>query len=171
MLVSFIVVAYNAEQKLDSLLNDLKKQDYDHKNIEVILVDGYSDDDTKQVMEKFAESNCDFSRVCVLDNPKRILPWGWNIALKESRGDIILRVDAHSSIPEDFIRKNVECIRSGEKICGGPRKSIIDQNSGWQRTLLLAETSMFGSGIAEYRRKREKKYVKTLAHAAYSREL
>ena len=171
MLVSFIVAAYNAETKLINLLRDLIKQDYDHRMIEVILVDSNSTDRTKQVMKDFAKSDHGFSRVCVLDNPKQVLPAGWNIALKECYGDVILRVDAHASIPNDFVRKNIECIKSGEKICGGPRISIIDENNGWQKTLLLAETSMFGSGIAEYRRKRIKKYVNTLAHAAYHKEV
>lgn len=172
MRVSFIVVAYNAETKLKNLLADLKEQDYDHQKIEVILVDSNSKDRTKQIMTDFAQSAHDFSRICVLDNPKRILPAGWNIALKECQGDIILRVDAHASIPADFIRKNVECIKSGERICGGPRISIIDgENNGWQKTLLLAETSLFGSGIAEYRREKKKKYVSTLAHAAYHKEV
>lgn len=171
MLVSFIVVALNAGEKLNNLIHDLEKQDYDHKNIEIIFVDGNSSDNTKEVMNDLANSKHDFARVCVLDNPKKILPCGWNIALKESKGDVILRVDAHSSIPTDFIRKNVEAIQSGEKIVGGHRISIIDEKSAWQKTLLIAETSLFGSGIASYRRTREKKYVSTLAHAAYSREV
>ena len=171
MLVSFIIVALNAGDKLNSLLEDIKKQDYEHKNIEIIFVDGDSSDNTKDVMANFIKSNHDFARICVLDNPKKILPCGWNIALKESKGDIILRVDAHSSIPNDFIRKNVEAMKNTEKIVGGHRISIIDENSPWQKTLLIAETSLFGSGIASYRRTREKKYVSTLAHAAYSREV
>ena len=171
MLVSFIVVAYNAETKLVKLLDDLKKQNYDHEMIEVILVDSNSSDRTRQVMTDFANSDHDFRRVCVLDNPKKILPAGWNVALKECQGDIILRVDAHASIPEDFIRKNVECIKLGESICGGQRKSIIEQNTKWQRTLLFVESSLFGSGIAGYRHENAKRYVKTLAHAAYRREV
>ncbi len=171
MLVSFIVVAYNAGEKLSCLISDVTKQDYPHNNIEIILVDGNSGDNTKQIMQVFMESSHDFSRICVLDNPKRILPCGWNIALKESHGEIILRVDAHSSIPENFISKNVECIKDGEKVVGGPRESIIDEENSWQKTLLIAETSLFGSGIASYRRAQQKKYVSTLAHAAYSREV
>lgn len=171
MLVSFIVVAYNAGEKLNSLIQDLEKQDYDYKNIEIIFVDGNSSDNTKEVMNNFANSKYNFARVCVLDNPKKILSCGWNIALKESKGDLILRVDAHSSIPTDFISKNVGVIQSGEKIVGGHRISIIDEKSAWHKTLLIAETSLFGSGIAGYRRTRGKKYVSTLAHAAYSREV
>lgn len=171
MLVSFIVVALNAGDKLNNLIKDIIKQDYEHENIEIILVDGNSNDNTKEVMIGFKNSGHNFARVCVLDNPHKILPCGWNIALKESRSDVILRVDAHSSIPTNFIRKNVECILGGEKIVGGHRNSIIDEKSSWQKTLLIAETSLFGSGIASYRRTKEKKYVSTLAHAAYSREV
>ena len=75
--------------------------------IEVVVTDNCSTDNTKDIMIKFKESNQSFSRVSVLDNSKKILPCGWNVALAESTGDIILRVDAHSSLPEDFISRNV----------------------------------------------------------------
>ena len=171
MKVSFIVVAYNAGSKLENLLEDLKKQDYNHNDIEIILVDSNSSDNTKDIMMKFKEINKTFSKVLVLDNPKKILPCGWNIALEASTGDLILRVDAHSSLPNDFISKNVNRIDMGEKIVGGHRISIIDENNAWQKTLLIAEKSVFGSGIATYRRKEREEYVSTLAHAAYSREV
>ena len=171
MKVSFIVVAYNAGSKLENLLEDLKKQDYNHNDIEIILVESNSSDNTKDIMMKFKEINKTFSKVLVLDNPKKILPCGWNIALEASTGDLILRVDAHSSLPNDFISKNVNRIDMGEKIVGGHRISIIDENNAWQKTLLIAEKSIFGSGIATYRRKEREEYVSTLAHAAYSREV
>jgi glycosyltransferase involved in cell wall biosynthesis len=171
LLVSFIVVALNAGEKINSLINDLRKQDYDHNSIEIIFVDSNSSDNTKGIMHNFANSNHDFLRVCVLDNPKKILPCGWNIALTEAKGDVILRVDAHAHIPTDFISQNVKSMEDGERITGGPRISIIDEKSNWQRTLLIAEKSMFGSGIAKYRHSDSMQYVNTLAHAAYRREV
>lgn len=170
MKVSFIVVVYNAGDKLENLLKDLEKQDYNHDDIEIILVDSNSSDNTKDVMMKFKNSSKSFSKISVLDNPKKILPCGWNVALEESTGDIILRVDAHSSLPIDFISKNVKRIAAGEKVVGGHRISIIDEDNSWQKTLLIAEKSIFGSGIASYRRQETEEYVSTLAHAAYSRE-
>lgn len=170
-IVSFIVIAYNAGNKLKTLLDDLKNQTYNHKYIEVILVDSSSTDNTKEIMTSFKNERNDFIRVKVLDNNKKVLPSGWNIAISESIGDIILRVDAHSSLPKDFIEKNVKYINEGEKIVGGHRISIIDEDNNWQRVLLTAEKSLFGSGIAAYRRSESEKYVSTLAHAAYSREV
>lgn len=169
--VSFIVIAYNAGDKLKSLINDIKNQTYDHSLVEVILVDSKSSDNTKEVMNEFSKSENDFIDIKVLDNPKKILPCGWNIALKIATGDIILRVDAHSSLPNEFIEKNVKYINKGEKIVGGHRISIIDENSPWQKVLLASERSLFGSGIAAYRRSEDAKYVSTLAHAAYLKEI
>ena len=61
MLVSFIIIAYNAEKFLDKSLESLKKQDYPHKNIEVILVDSISTDGTRKVFEKFKKENENYS--------------------------------------------------------------------------------------------------------------
>jgi glycosyltransferase involved in cell wall biosynthesis len=169
--VTFIVIAYNAGDKLKSLIKDVENQTYDHKLIEIILVDSSSTDNTKEVMINFNKSSNNFEAVKVLDNPKKVLPCGWNVALKEATGDIILRVDAHSSLPEDFIEKNVKYISEGEKIVGGHRISIIDEDNVWQKVLLTAEKSLFGSGIAAYRRSESSRYVSTLAHAAYSKKV
>ena len=53
--VSFIIVAYNAEDKLKTSLDSLTKQNYPHSLIEVILVDSNSTDNTKKVFKKFQE--------------------------------------------------------------------------------------------------------------------
>ena len=83
-----------------------------------------------------------------------------------------MRIDAHARLPEDFIEKNVKCINSGEKVCGGPRENIIDEKTPWKEMLLNAEKSMFGSGFASYRQdSSEKKYVKSVFHGAYTKEV
>ena len=112
-----------------------------------------------------------FRRVVVLDNPKKTLPSGWNVALREYKGDAIIKVDAHAVIPEDFVSKNVRVLETGEYICGGQRPNIIDKPTPFKETLLLAESSMFGSSIASYRNNPGKTYVKSLFHAAYRREV
>ncbi|MBI6013302.1 glycosyltransferase family 2 protein, partial [Clostridium perfringens] len=61
--------------------------------------------------------------------------------------------------------------KSGEKICGGYRENIILNKNHWKETLLLAEKSIFGSSIAPYRRNIGKRYVSSIFHGAYSREV
>lgn len=172
MLVSFIIIAYNAEKFLNTSLESLKKQNYEHKNIEVILVDGMSVDRTKEIMEEFAEKNRDvFNRVVVLNNPGKTLPRGWNVALKQAKGEVILRVDAHTFFDENFITNNVKEIENGENIVGGKCISVIQNDTWKEKLLLIAEESIFGCGIADFRRKEQKEYVSTLGFAMYRKKV
>lgn len=171
MTVTVCVIAYNEEKTLPRLLEDIKQQDYPAGQMEILLIDSCSEDGTMQIMQKFAEENQQYIRVTVAENRKRILPAGWNVALKLFQEEVILRIDAHARIPSDFVRKNVECLESGEYVSGGPRPNLPEEDTPWQRMLLLAESSMFGSGIASFRRETKKKYVKSMFHPAYRREV
>ena len=171
MLVSFCVIAYNEEKAIYSLFKDIVDQDYPHDKMEVVLVDAMSTDQTKQLMMDFSKKEHGFKRVVVLNNEKKIQAAGWNVAIKEARGDIILRIDAHTMIPSDFVTKNVQCILSGENVSGGRRPNVVEDETPWKHTLLLAESSMFGSSIAPYRKGNHKTYVKSVFHGAYRKEV
>lgn len=172
MLVTFIIVAYNAEEVIESCLASLKKQNYLRKEIEVILVDSASTDNTKKIMQQFKKKFEEkYNRILVLDNPKKTLPCGWNVALKEAKGEAIVRVDAHTIFQEDFIEKNAKEIEKGENIVGGQCISITKNDTNWEKVLLSAEESIFGCGIADFRRKKERKYVSTLAFAMYRKKV
>lgn len=172
MVVTFIIVAYNAEKVMEKCLDSLNAQKYPHKQIEVILVDSSSTDNTKAIMQQFKKKyEEEYNRVLVLDNPKRTLPCGWNVALKEAKGEAVVRVDAHSTFPDNFIAEDVKELEKGENIVGGHRISVTSDDIQWQKTLLIAEQSLFGSGIAKYRRTNKREYVNTLAHAMYRKKV
>ena len=72
-------------------------------------------------MIQFKKNNTEqYNRILVLDNPKKTLPCGWNVALKEAKGEAILRVDAHSTFPNNFVEENVlallKTIQNGKKL-------------------------------------------------------
>ena len=166
MVVSFIVVAYNAQNNIGQLFDCLRKQTYSHGQIEVILVDGNSQDRTKAIMEEFA-ATAQFRRVVVLDNPKRTLPCGWNVALSQVSGEAVVRIDAHATMADDFIEKNVQRISEGKDICCGKVISILDNADNFGETVNLAENSMFGGSVASFRRAEQPGYVSTGAFAMY----
>lgn len=172
MKVSVCVVAYNEENMLPALLADVKRQTYPHEKTEIILIDSCSGDRTRKIMEHFAEENSeDFLNVQVLDNTGRIQSCGWNEALTHFTTEVIIRVDAHSHIPVDFIEKNVKNLESGEMVSGGVRPALAEEEDNWSRTLLVAEESMFGSSVSSFRRKGDRAYVKSFFHGAYRREV
>lgn len=171
MIVSVGIVAYNEEKTLPRLLEDLCNQDYPHDKIEILLIDSMSTDNTRKIMMDFQQQDYGFRGVKVLDNPQKILPCGCNVMLTHYTGESIVRIDAHASVPCDFLSKNVKVLNSGEDVCGGQRPNIIDDDTLWKKTLLIAEQSMFGSSIAPYRHQVKKSYVSSVFHGMYRRKV
>lgn len=171
MTVSLCVVAYNEEKSLPTLLGQIARQTYPCSQTELVLVDSASEDGTRALFSDFAETyRRQYMNIHVCDNPGRSQAAGWNTALLHTAGEIIIRLDAHAEIPEDFIEQNVRLIQSGEDVCGGARPNRIESPTPMKEMLFLAESSMFGSSFASYRRQSEdKQYVDSLFHGAYRR--
>ncbi len=171
MTVSLCVVALNEENFLPRLLADLERQTYPHELTEIVLIDGLSTDGTKAIMQEFAEKNTTFFGVQVLDNPKKIQAAGWNVAIENAKGDVIIRIDAHTEIPAEFTEKNMALQEKGEYVTGGIRPCLIENPTPWKETLLEVENSLFGSSIGANRKGNNVGYVKTMFHAAYRKEV
>ncbi len=172
MLVTLCVIAYNEEQFLSGLLDDIRNQRYDHNNIELVLVNNGSYDKTGKIMEHFAEEHNDFFDIRIVERKKSNQAVGWNTAFLHTRGNIIIKVDAHSKIPSDFVENNVKVIMSGEYVCGGGRPNITLIDNNWGNTLLTAEECLFGGNFAKYRKvQRKKMYINSIFNGAYRRDV
>ena len=168
MKISFIVVAYNAAGSLGALLEDLLAQTIPHEQIEALLVDSASSDATRAIMLDFAKAAPFEAKV--LDNPKRWLASGINVALGAATGDAIIRLDAHARIPKDFLENNLRALARGEDIVGG---CVLGgaPSGAWESVLRTVDTSRFCGGAAPFRNGGEARYVDTLAYALYRREV
>lgn len=172
MRISVGIVAYNEEKNLPRILEDVVKQTFPHDQMEVVLVDSRSEDGTRDLMQKFAKEYKDeFFSIRVVDNPERRQSCGWNHAIRAFTTEVLIRVDAHSSIPPEFVAENAAALEEGEMVTGGVRPNIVEEDSPWQQVLLTAESSMFGSSAAGFRREGKKAYVKSFFHGAYRREV
>ena len=152
MRVSLCTIAHNEESVLNGLLRDIRDQNYPHNKIEVIMIDSGSTDRTHAIMEEFKEADNGFYDVRIFTIEKKNQASAWNVAIEHATGDIIIRVDAHSKIPRQFVSRNVFNIKEGEDIVGGGRPNICANPNIWTKTLLAAEESLFGSSVADYRR-------------------
>ncbi len=140
MKVSVGIVAYNEEKNLPRILGDLIKQTFPHDQIEVVLVDSRSEDGTRDLMQKFAgEHKKEFSNIQVVDNPKRRQSCGWNCAIQAFTTEALIRVDAHSSIPPEFVAGNVAALEEGEMVTGGVRPNIVAAGSSHCRELYVRQ--------------------------------
>lgn len=170
MKLSIAVIAYNEQDYLPALLEDIRGQTYPHELIEVVLIDSMSTDDTRGIMEEFKANN-DFYSVQVLSNPNKIQSAGWNVAIENFTGDVLARIDAHAKLAPEYSVYVMANIDEGEDVVGGLRPCIIEKNTNWANVLLQVENSLFGSSINFSRRSLGRAYVKTMFHAAYRREV
>lgn len=168
MKISFIIVAYNAEKHLGALLEDVLKQTIPKEAIELLLVNSASTDDTPAIMREFA-ATAPFE-VRLLENPRRWLASGINVALSAATGDAVIRLDAHARIPEDFLEKNLRALEAGEDIVGGCVLGGAPRGA-WENVLRTVDTSRFCGGAAPFRNSGGARYVDTLAYALYRREV
>ncbi|MBR3796557.1 MAG: glycosyltransferase family 2 protein [Clostridia bacterium] len=168
MRISFIIVAYNAASSIGALLEDLLAQTILPEQIEALLVDSASTDETRALMQAFAKT-APFE-VKVLDNPRRWLASGINVALAAASGDAIIRLDAHARIPKDFLQHNLNALARGEDIVGGCVAGG-EPRGAWESVLRTVDTSRFCGGAAPFRNGGEARYVDTLAYALYRREV
>ena len=170
MKVSIIITARNEEKYLPMLFEDILNQTYPLQNIEVVLMDSNSTDNTRLVMEEFKKNNETLS-VQIVTNERQIQAAGFNEGVKHATGDVVLKIDAHSRIPADFVQKNVDEILAGAYVCGGNRPTVVDSADDFSKTLHIVEESALGSSIANYRKSDVKRKVNSIFHGMYRKEV
>ena len=99
MKFSIIIPTLNEENYISGLLESLKGQTF--KNFEVIIVDGRSEDKTKEKVSEYQE-NLDIKFIGV---PKRNIGFQRNYGLKYAKNDNLIFFDADILIEKDFLKK------------------------------------------------------------------
>jgi succinoglycan biosynthesis protein ExoA len=150
----------------DSLLSVLK-QDYPRELMEILVVDGMSTDETRQIVMDLQK---DYPNLRLIDNPGKIVPIGLNIALQQAKGEIIVRVDGHCQIRQDYVRHCVEyLVKEDIDGVGGPMETIGETNIA--QGIALAMSSPFGVGGSAFRTVKDRTmYVDSVAFPAYRQE-
>ena len=170
MKVSIIITARNEEKYLPMLFEDILNQTYPLQNIEVVLMDSNSTDNTRKLMEEFKNNNESLS-VQIVTNERQIQAAGFNEGVKHATGDVVLKIDAHSRIPQDFVQKNLNEIIAGAFVCGGNRPTVVDSDDDFSKTLHIVEEFALGSSIANYRKSNVKRKVNSIFHGMYRKEV
>src|SRR6476661_4918813 len=101
-LVTVIMPVRNEEKFLRRCMDSLLGNDYPPGRLEILVADGMSNDRSREILAEYSER---FPFIRVLDNPGRIVPIGLNEAIRQAKGDIIVRVDAHTVFAPDYIRQ------------------------------------------------------------------
>jgi hypothetical protein len=136
---------------------------------EVIVVDGRSDDGTR---EKLAAWESKKREMRVLQNPGLVAPIGLNLAIRAARGRFIMRLDAHSEYPPDYLRLGLETSeRTAADNVGGVLRTIPAGSSLSARLVAYLSTHRFGVGNSRFRIGAEEGPADTVPFGCFRKEV
>ncbi|MFN2430907.1 MAG: glycosyltransferase family 2 protein [Cryomorphaceae bacterium] len=100
--VSVIIPCRNEEKYIRKCIESVLANDFPHRDYELIVVDGQSTDRTVEILEQLIG---EYSNIVRLENPKKIAPVAMNLGIKKAKGKIIMRMDAHTVYPNNYISR------------------------------------------------------------------
>lgn len=151
-MVSIIVPCRNEASDIDRALQRILDQDYPLNRMEVVVVDGDSDDDTAEIAKRVLDGS-GLRRYEIVGNPERRTPSNLNRGLLWAEGDVVVRVDARSMIPVDYVRRTVAALgRNDVVVVGGSQVAIARDRSGRAAGIARALNNRFAMGWSRYRR-------------------
>jgi succinoglycan biosynthesis protein ExoA len=137
--VSVIIPALSAAETLPDTLRAIGAQDYRHI-VDVIVATG--DSGSAEAAERHG--------ALVVDNPDRTTPAALNRAIEASRGEVIVRCDAHATLPPGYVSRAVRTLlRTGADNVGGMQ--VPEGSTFWERAIAEAMRLPLGAGYARYR--------------------
>src|SRR3954454_21210934 len=138
---SVLIPVLNEERFIRETVAAMQGQRFEG-SVEFLFMDGRSEDRTREILEELSR---DDGRIRVLDNPGRSSTAGLNVGLRNARGDYIVRMDAHTFYPDDYIARGVERLRRGDVVwVAGPQ--VPFGTDSWSRRVALALGSWLGTG-------------------------
>lgn len=148
-MVSIILPVRNEAKFISRAVRNFLDNDYPSDRMEIIVVDGCSEDGTRQELERLSKTD---GRVRVIDNPDRITPVAMNLGVKAARGEYVLMAGSHSEYAKDYLKSCVEVLeRTGAGCVGGYMETLPGGTGLVASAISYATSSPFGVGSAKFR--------------------
>jgi len=170
--VTLIVPCRNEEKFIEKVIKSVISQTYPKDRMEVLFIDGQSEDRTREIIELYSQK---YPFIKLLINPYKYVPQAMNIGIKAATGEIIIRMDAHSEYPEDYVEKLVYWLKKlNADNVGGVWITTPPTDSLKAKAIALALSHPFGVGNSLFRTaKNLKKHIEvdTVPFGCYLKEI
>src|ERR1041385_1496015 len=100
--VTVVIPARDEARAIGACLDAVLMQS--EPDLQVIVVDGGSRDGTAAIVPRRAAEE---PRVELIENPAGLIPRSLNLALAAARAPYLVRVDAHATVPRDYVARIV----------------------------------------------------------------
>ncbi|HYI96610.1 MAG TPA: glycosyltransferase family 2 protein [Bryobacteraceae bacterium] len=163
--VSVIMACRNESKHIRHAIESLLNQDTDGLDCEYLIADGASDDGTRQILNDYSRK---FEFLRVISNEGKIVSSGLNAAIAASRGDVIVRMDAHTEYAPDYVQSCVRTLfATNADNVGGPARTKA--NGLVQKAVATAYHSAFSCGGARFHDAMYKGFVDTVTYGCWLR--
>lgn len=147
--VSLVLPCRNEAQHLAACLDSLLETTFPLDELELLVVDGQSDDGTRAVVARYAAHH---PWIRILDNPRRIVPTALNIGIRAARAPVIMRLDAHAFYPPDYIERLLAALEeTGADNVGGCVRTLPADGTTGAQAIAAALSHPFGVGNSYFR--------------------
>jgi len=168
--ISIIIPCRNEKKYIEKCLDSVINQNYPKDKLEVLIVDGISDDGSREILSEYAQK---YFFIKLLDNPKIITSCALNIGIKNAHGSFIIWMSAHNFYEKDYILKCIENIKKfNVDNVGGIIIPTTDKNSLVAKSIVKVLSHPFGVGNSYFRiSSKLPKYVDTVFGGCYKKEI
>ena len=139
--ISFVMPVRNEEKYLEEAVRAVLQQEF-KGSTELVLAIGPSHDKTAEVAQGLEKT---FSQLKVVDNPGGDTATGLNLAIAESKYKVVIRVDAHSTLPAGYAQLAHQILaETNAANVGG--KMVAEGKTEFQRAVAYGYNNRIGLG-------------------------
>ncbi len=169
METSIIIPILNEEATIKQLLDSIHQQTYPKERFEIIFVDGGSVDQTLPLLEEYLKVSPRMIRI--IHNSRKTAQHAMNLAIPQSRGIYIIRLDAHSIYPSNYFEILISALKKDAMLGNvGGRCEVIGKGLIGESYETVLST-VFGVGSSKFRTSNTEEYVNTVPFGAYRKDV
>lgn len=147
--LSIIIPCRNEEMYISECINSFLKMDYPKELMEIIVVDGNSSDNTRNIVQEIQSGN---SNILLIDNPDLYTPYALNLGIKNAKNEYVMIASAHSDFSKIYLRELMNAIDhfKADGVGGTITTDVRNKN---KRTLSICKvlSNKFGVGNSMFR--------------------
>jgi glycosyltransferase involved in cell wall biosynthesis len=163
--ITAIIATFNEERHIGSCLHGILRQK-DVDDFEILVIDGRSTDRTVDIVRSFPEFG---TTIRLIENPRRLQVYAWNVGWRAARGEYIAFIGAHSVYDPYYLRECLNAMERTGATAVGPVQTA-EGTSPFGKAVAWCMTSPFGVGNARFRFTREEEEVESVFSMFLRRE-
>jgi len=168
-LITVIIPCRNEASFIGPCLDSVLAGDVPADRLEIIVADGMSTDGTRETVARYCAK---YPSIRLIDNPKFTVSPALNAGIRLAKGELIIRLDAHSQYPPSYIADCAALLeKTGAANAGGSVINVANGNNPWAEPIRFVTGHVFGVGNGACRTSDRAGFVDTVPFGTFRREI